>query len=108
MNPDIPVKCSVCGSDKVELYKLKNEIWTQAGFDLREVACISCFEKRLGRDLTVSDLDLSFPWWGADRPEYYLGIREGITGHSTRPLPTCQSEYELGFELGGRIAKNYL
>jgi hypothetical protein len=98
------LKCACCPGTP-ELFKVKDDLWVRAGFPLGTVVCISCFERVLGRALTVPDLDLSFPWWGTPRPDYYQGITDGIAGEGTSLLKP-HPEYSLGFALGRRIRKS--
>lgn len=53
--------CKVCGVSMSEVlvnthYMVHDGLWIGAGFSKTDVACIQCFEKVLGRDLTINDL----------------------------------------------------
>lgn len=53
--------CTVCGvrvfDEPVMLdYMVEDVVWATAGFDPRDLACLGCFEKRLGRDIALADL----------------------------------------------------
>lgn len=59
-DPEIPKPiwarpCKICGVVNSQ-YMIHDSIWRGAGFEKSDVACIQCFEKSLGRDLTVDDL----------------------------------------------------
>jgi hypothetical protein len=89
----------------MELFKLKDAIWKSTGFAINDKTCVQCCEQRLGRKSAVHDMDLSFPWWGVARPEYYQGIQDGISGHSNSPAAS-DGQYDAGFNFGVRLANN--
>ena len=95
--------CGRCGSDKIDLFRMKDEIWWSAGLALSDIVCLDCTEKALARQLSLPDLDPIFPWWGIERPKYYTGIVDGVRGKSTTDL-AADSEYQIGVELGKRFA----
>jgi hypothetical protein len=96
--------CQDC-SRRPELFKLKDNVWASAGLNHSDVVCISCFEKRLGRELSEEDADVNFPWWQAERPEYYEGFVAGLTGHSDRPIFGNPPEFDQGSQVGSMISK---
>lgn len=62
--------CVDCGVDVYEIheyeYMVKTTVWTAAGFSRPfltgdGMACISCLEKRLGRQLTRNDFEMETP-----------------------------------------------
>ena len=101
-----PIRCARCGTDKVELFKVEDDVWAQAGFPPNVIVCLKCFEGGLGRPLTVSDIDLTFPWWGQNRLEYYQGIMAGLGVKYSSAFFTHHPEYRMGLDVGQRIAKN--
>jgi hypothetical protein len=98
--------CQDCG-ERPELFKLKDNVWASAGLSAADIVCIGCFEKRLGRELSEEDVDLNFPWWHAERPEYYEGIVAGLVGHSDRPKFGNPPEFVQGIEVGLIISKKF-
>ena len=40
------------------MFMVHDEIWFQAGYQKEDIACLPCFEKRLGRKVTHDDLRL--------------------------------------------------
>lgn len=54
--PPREYKCIDCSTFKMDLPQLKNDIWlSQHG--PKVLSCWDCFEKRLGRNLTMGDLE---------------------------------------------------
>lgn len=55
INPNYkPSPCPCCGKENPNLVMIKHELWKQTG--LKGWVCFSCIEKRLGRKLTLEDL----------------------------------------------------
>ena len=50
--------CEVCQAP-VMIYWLKNDVWKQVDPTGRQVLCPECAESRLGRRLTLHDLDIA-------------------------------------------------
>jgi hypothetical protein len=96
--------CTRCGTKKLDLFKLKENVWEATGFDMSDHACMDCVEKALGRLLSAAGLDPAFPWWGAPREYYYQGIVDGF--QVAAPAFEKQTEYAMGVRLGNRIAQN--
>ena len=51
-------KCLDCGIDTSKIkehYFVNTELWLSSGATIHEQLCISCLEKRIGRDLIFSD-----------------------------------------------------
>lgn len=97
-----PGVCQTCGGN-IELLKLKDDVWARAGYSPSATACIECVEIGLGRPLSPNDVDRTFPWWKADRPEYYAGLTDGM---DLKLVLSDEKLYVLGHELGSRIAGN--
>lgn len=93
-------KCSQCGR-KCDLFKLHDEVWPAAPNDK---LCIGCTEAILRRPIHLSDVEPVFPWWGTDRPEYFLGFRDG----TAEPISIQETVnlYDEGLKVGSRLARN--
>jgi hypothetical protein len=88
-----------CGSDRCELFRVSDAVWSLAGFGPADVACVACTEQLLGRSLGLPDL-MPFPWWGMNRPHYYRGVIDGARGAAEGTHP----DYLAGASLGKRLA----
>lgn len=62
--PPLPDRqCAECGGYHIKDgkfldwwdYMVEDEVWFAAGFKKKEVACLPCLEKRLGRQVTRDD-----------------------------------------------------
>ena len=51
----LPVPCTDCGFVPFDHYMVWDELWAKAGLDPREICCLECLERRLGRPLGVDD-----------------------------------------------------
>lgn len=53
--------CMDCGQPDPGMFMVTDEVWTQAGFSIKDggMICILCFAKRLKRPMTVEDLSES-------------------------------------------------
>ena len=47
--------CPDCGQDFPNLFIVTDDLWKEFGVG-KGVLCLSCFEKRMGRALTINDL----------------------------------------------------
>lgn len=48
--------CAVCGSKPPRgWYMAKDEVWAAAGLNPNDIACLLCFQQKLGRDLKLED-----------------------------------------------------
>lgn len=56
--------CSVCEVKYPPMFMVRDELWL-AHFNAKEIACLECFERRLGRPLDDTDLtDVPInAWW---------------------------------------------
>lgn len=97
--------CSCCPTTKADLFKVRDEIWSRAGFRPNDIICLECTEKALARKIGVSDLS-PFPWWGAKRPKYYQGLVDGIRNDPTTTVLAKDGEYQLGVTMGTHFASN--
>lgn len=50
-----PFLCGDCGGDPVPMFVVHDELWFSVA-KRKELLCVGCFEKRLGRRLLGSDL----------------------------------------------------
>lgn len=46
--------CTDCGEYDYKMYMVNDELWNQHGTG-RDTLCMSCFQKRIGRDLSKND-----------------------------------------------------
>lgn len=54
----IAIACFDCGKYS-DSPMLKNDIWDLTGLDRKKLLCLDCLEKRLGRMITLDDLNWS-------------------------------------------------
>lgn len=90
--------CRFCGTNKLELFKVNDDLWAQIGLNSKQFACLECFKDKLGRELTPDDLSPT-PWWEAERPVYYQGIRDGLLQFCD-PKHENNGEYNEGWRIG--------
>lgn len=93
--------CVRCGTHTSELFHVSDTVWSAAGFEVTDIACIACTEKGISRPLTVADL-MPMPWWGIPKPDYYRGILDGVRGTAG----DAPGEYQHGLAIGKRLAAN--
>ncbi|HUG20728.1 MAG TPA: hypothetical protein VMM56_17195, partial [Planctomycetaceae bacterium] len=99
--------CANCTCGCTDLYKVKDDIWIQAGVNTTNpCACLNCLENALGRKLVASDFDLEFPWWGTERPDYYEGFRDGLFGYNSPRSETDKSAIQM-YSLGQSTTNRY-
>jgi hypothetical protein len=54
----LPVPCTDCKFVPFDHYMVWDELWAKAGLDPREICCLECLERRLGRPLGIDDFPL--------------------------------------------------
>ena len=62
----LPVPCTDCGFVPFDHYMVWDELWAKAGLDPREICCLECLERRIGRPLGIDD----FPPLAVNRLAY--------------------------------------
>lgn len=50
-----PIRCCTFCSAFPDSYMVENSVWEEAGFDKRELVCLSCLRLHLGRSLKIED-----------------------------------------------------
>jgi hypothetical protein len=50
-------QCMYCGTAKTDLPQIKQLIWGDLDLGPRDLLCWDCFEKRLGRDVSLDDFE---------------------------------------------------
>jgi hypothetical protein len=98
-----PASCTRC-CNPIDFFKLKDDLWSHAGFQTQDLVCVDCVELAFGRKMTLADLD-PLPWWGTVRLDYYQGILDGV-GNRSSANPDAGTIYHVGITLGDRLARN--
>lgn len=51
-------KCEVCHKPNPDMFRVSDELWLKH-FQPEDFVCHECFEKKLGRKLTLDDLEIT-------------------------------------------------
>ena len=70
--------CKYCGTYKVEILMLKDDVWDQINPEHEGWVCVSCMEDKLERQVVSSDLDLQH------QHEYIDGVKKRLESDKSK------------------------
>lgn len=56
-----PILCRDCGLRWPTMYMVHDQVWAEANYGPRDVACVDCLERALRRPLTIADFKPDLP-----------------------------------------------